>query len=222
MNNKITNYSTLESLVEYDNKEHRLKEIATLFLDAMKGWPTFNQYEIKDFIFELKEFFGSPLTSELIDKKKYDGLNAWNHEAGISIANMIDFSTKYCNQSDFDLIIENILQYYNNELNIIDFIGVLDNVSAEQIEKYLISNSKLNLQMKFEITEILTFGQITFLDRKTVFPTNKIVVKIKLESPEHFYNSLKDDMDFELIEDTNIIAFGKIYDILNENLKTRV
>lgn len=117
MDNKIKTYLTLCNLVKIDQKDHKLKDITTLFLNAMNDWPTFNQSDIQDFIKELKAYFGSPLTIESIDKKKVDRQNAWQAEAGSSIAELIDISTRFCNQSDFDKIVDNFLNYYSPVIN---------------------------------------------------------------------------------------------------------
>lgn len=113
MDNRINTYSILFDLVETDVKDHKQKEIATLFLNAMNDWPTYNQIKIIDFIKELKDYFGTPLTIEKISAKKFDGQNAWQIEAGIPIADLIDVSTNFCNQSDFDKIVEKFLNYYS-------------------------------------------------------------------------------------------------------------
>lgn len=113
MDNKITTYSTLYDLVDIDTKYHKQKDIATLFLNAMNDWPTYNQKEIADFIKELKEYFGTPLTIEKIAAKEFDGQNAWQIEAGSSIADLIIISTRFCNQSDFDKIVDSFLNYYS-------------------------------------------------------------------------------------------------------------
>ena len=114
MDNKITTYSTLYDLVDIDTKDHKLKDIATLFLNAMNDWPTFNQKDISDFIKELKDYFGTPLTIEKITAKGFDGQNAWQVEAGSSIADLIDISIRFCNQSDFDKIVDCFLNYYGS------------------------------------------------------------------------------------------------------------
>jgi hypothetical protein len=80
----------------------------------MNDWPTFDQKEIGEFIKELKDYFGTPLTIEKITAKKFDGKNAWQIEAGSSIADLIDISTRFCNQSDFDKIVDNFLNYYSS------------------------------------------------------------------------------------------------------------
>lgn len=114
MDNKITTYSTLYDLVDIDSKNHKQKEIATLFLNAMNDWPKYNQKEIADFVKELKDYFGTPLTIEKISAKKFDVQNAWQIEAGSSIADLIDISTRFCNQSDFDKIVESFLNFYSS------------------------------------------------------------------------------------------------------------
>lgn len=124
MGNRITTYTTLSSLVDLDLKDHKLKDIAILFLNAMNDWPTFNQTEITDFTKELKEYFGTPLTIHKIDATNWDVFNeldVWRHAAGSSIADLIDISTRFCNQSDFDKIIDAFLNYYNNEFSKVDF-----------------------------------------------------------------------------------------------------
>jgi hypothetical protein len=110
MNNKIKTNSKLWKLIDIDRKDHMLKDMAILFLNAMNDWPTNNQTNIKDFIRELKEYFGSPLTIEKIDAKKFNGQNAWQIEVGSSISELIDMSVKFSNESDFDKIMDSILK----------------------------------------------------------------------------------------------------------------
>lgn len=114
MYNEITTYSTLYDLVDLDTKDHKLKDISTLFLCAMTDWPTFDQMEIDQFVKELKDYFGNPLTIEKITARKFDGQNAWQIEAGSSIVDLIVISTRFCNQSDFDKIVASVLNYYSS------------------------------------------------------------------------------------------------------------
>jgi hypothetical protein len=116
MDKKITTYSALRNLVDVDPKDHKLKDIANLFLNAMNDWPTFNQSDISEFVEELKEYFGAPLTAEKIGLKKVNPQNAWQVEAGSSIADILLVSEKSCNQPDFDKIVENFLNYYSLQL----------------------------------------------------------------------------------------------------------
>ena len=105
-------YSELYNLIEKDNSNNKLKEIAELFLEAMNDWPTPNQTEIKEFIAELKEYFGSPITLEKIDEKKIEAENFWKHESGSTICEMIEYSKLYYNETDFDNIVNKIFDYY--------------------------------------------------------------------------------------------------------------
>lgn len=101
--------------VDKDEKSHRTRELAELFISAMNDWPTFNQTDIDAFVKELKDYFGTPLTIEKIDSKRLrfgiEG-SAWRHEAGTSIAELIDRSIRFDGESDFDKILERILNYY--------------------------------------------------------------------------------------------------------------
>ncbi|UOK42206.1 MULTISPECIES: hypothetical protein [Flavobacterium] len=118
--NHIETYFELEDLIESDNSNHKLKDIAELFLTAMNDWPTYNQVRIDEFINELKEHFGEPLSIEKIKAKKLkmDTQNSWRHESGSSICEMIELSKLHYGEMDFDKIIANILDYYGSlEIN---------------------------------------------------------------------------------------------------------
>lgn len=114
MENKIATYSQLEGLVCADPNEHGLKQIAKLFLTAMNDWPTYNQLKIAEFIKEFKEYFGVPLTIKKIKSKRFDKHNGWQMESGGSIADLLDISERFCNQPDFDKIVELLLDYYGS------------------------------------------------------------------------------------------------------------
>lgn len=106
---------TVDELIEAvdnDKECHRTKELTQLFINAMKDWPTFNQKDIGEFIKELKEYFGAPLTIEKINSKSLDSSNSWKHEAGTSIAELIDISSKLDSEPNFDKIIDKILNFY--------------------------------------------------------------------------------------------------------------
>jgi hypothetical protein len=112
---EIEEISNLEEAVESDSKVHRTKELAELFINAMNDWPTYNQIKISDFINELKAYFGNPLTIEAIAYKEQnsnDELDPWRHSAGSSIADMIDIFTRFEGESDFDKILQQVLNYY--------------------------------------------------------------------------------------------------------------
>ena len=219
MNNRIETYDTLLSLVDLDTENHKVNDIATLFLNAMNDWPTMNQTLISDFIGELKNYFGEPLTIKKLNSNKFNGQNAWQLEAGSSIADLIDFSTKFCNESKFDKIIDSILNYYNIEFNKVDFIAELQYLTAEKGGRKTPAKSGYRPQVKFDFDEMQTSGQQTFINKELVNPGEYIKAKIKILSTDYFAHTLTEGMEFEFREGTTIIGKGKIESIVNEKLK---
>lgn len=220
MDNKITTYSTLWNLVDIDKKNHKLKDIATLFLNAMNDWPTYNQTDIQDFINELKAYFGTPLTIEKIDKSKFDGQNAWQVEAGSSIAELFGISMRFYNQTDFDKIIDSVLSFYNDEFNKVDFIAELQYLTTEQGgRKTPVFATGYRPQIKFDFDDMQTSGQQTFIDKEIVYPGEKVEAKIKILSPDYFSNCLTEGMNFEFREGSQVIGTGEIKFIVNDKLE---
>jgi len=219
MDNKITTYSTLWNLVDIDKKDHKLKDIATLFLNAMNDWQTYNQTDIQDFIKEFKAYFGSPLTIEKIDKRKFDGQNAWQVEAVSSIAELIDTSTVFFNQSNFHKIIDSVLNFYNDDFNKVDFIEELQYLTTEQGGRKTPAFSGYRPQVKFDFIEMQTSGQQTFIDKETVYPGDKVDAKIKILSPNYFADCLTEGMNFEFREGSTVIGTGQIKHIINDKLE---
>lgn len=219
MDNKIKAYDTLWSLVDLDNADHKVKDIATLFLEAMNDWPTINQTSILDFIEELKAYFGTPLTIKKLDAKKFNGQNAWELEAGSSIADLIDISIKFYNESDFDNIINNILDYYNIEFNKVDFIADLRYLTAEQGGRKTPAKSGYRPHVKFDFDEMQTSGQQIFVNKDWVHPGENVKAKIKILSPDHFAHTLSEGMNFKFMEGSTIIGTGKIEYMVNERLE---
>jgi hypothetical protein len=219
MDNKIETYSTLWSLVDIDHTDHKLKNIATLFLNTMNDWPSAGQYKIADFVKELKEYFGSPLTIEKIGSKKFNGQNAWEVEAGSSIAELIDTSARLFNESNFDNILKNILDFYEQEFNKTDFIAKLTYRTTEQGGRQTPAKSGYRPQVKFAFTEMQTSGQQTFIDRETVFPGETVDAKIKILSPDYFAGCLSEGMEFEFREGPTTIGTGEIKYIVNDKLE---
>ena len=218
MDNNIKTYSTLWNLVDIDNKDHKLKDIATLFLNAMYDWPTYNQIDIQDFINELKSYFGTPLTIDKINKRKFDGQNAWQLVAGSSIAELIDTSTRFCNQTDFDKIIDSVFRFYNDEFSKVDFIAELQYLTTDQDGRKTPVNSGYRPQVKFDFAEMQTSGQQTFIDKQTVYPGDTVDAKIKILSPDYFADCLTEGMNFEFREGSTLIGTGQIKYIVNDKL----
>ena len=219
MDNKILTYSTLWNLVDSDDKEHELKKLATIFLTSMNDWPTENQQLIKDFIYEVNTYFGTPLTVDKINHKKFDGQNAWQIESGASIIELINKSTKVINQSNFDKIIENILNYYNAEFNKVDFIAELTYFTQHQGGRATPVHTGYRPHIKFNFSENMTSGQQTFINKEIVYPGEKVDAKIKILTPEFYKHSLTEGQQFDFREGARIIGTGIIKYIINDNLE---
>ena len=221
MDNTITTYSTLWKLVDIDINDHKQKDITSLFLNAMNDWDTFNLTKIADFTNELKDYFGRPLTIDNINKKELDGQNAWKTEAGSSIVNLIDISSQFCNESDFDKIVETFLKFYNREFKKVDFIAELTYFTIEQSGRKSPATSGYRPQIKFDFTEKQTSGQQTFIDKEIVYPGDKVLAKIKVLSPHFFSDSLEEGMKFEFREGARIIGIGELKNIINDRLEKK-
>jgi hypothetical protein len=219
MDKHILTYSTLWSLVNLDTKDHKQKDIAQLFLNAMLDWKNTDPTTISDFIKDLKKYFGTPLTIDKIADKHYDGNNAWDIEAGSSITDLIDLSSKFYNETDFDKIVDNILKYYEQEFSKVDFIAELKYLTAEQSGRQAPAHSGYRPQVKFDFTEMQTSGQQTFIDKEVVYPGDTVNAKIKMGSPIYFAGNLTEGMKFEFREGATIIGTGQIKEIVNDKLE---
>jgi hypothetical protein len=215
-NSSLTKISQLETLVDIDKSDHKLKDITELFLNAARDWDTSNQTDISEFVTELKQYFGSPLTKEKIKNKPLD--NAWRHEAGSSIFQMIDLSERFCDQTDFDKILNDILSYYEQQMQRVDFIADLKYLTREEGGRQTPAFSGYRPQVKFDFDEMQTSGQQTFLNKDIVHPGDTVEAAIRILSVEHFENRLTEGMTFEFREGSRVIGTGKIMSILNDRL----
>ena len=219
MDNNIITYSTFWNLVDIDTNDHKLKVIATLFLDAMNDWPTTNQTDIRDFAKELKDYFGSPLTVQTIESKKHNGQNSWQLEAGSSIVELIHTATTYYNQSNFDEIFKSILSYYNEEFSQVDFIANLHYLTTEEGGRKSFAYSGYRPHLKFDFSENQTSGRQIFIDKDIVSPGDNVNAKIKMLCPELFDGCLTEGMSFEFREGRTAIGTGQINYIVNDRLE---
>jgi len=92
-NNELISYSELSDAIENDNSDNKIKARAEFLFTSISDYPTFNLKEPIDFLNELKNEIGSPLTYELIDnyekKLTFDnGDNTWKKEALSSVLEM--------------------------------------------------------------------------------------------------------------------------------------
>ena len=91
--NEIISNSELSDAIEIDNSDNKIKARAELLLSSITDYPTLNLKEPIDFLNELKNEIGYPLTYELIDnyekKLTFDnGDNTWKKEALSSVLEM--------------------------------------------------------------------------------------------------------------------------------------
>ncbi len=215
-NSSLRKIPQLGTLVDIDKADHKLKDIAELFVKAANDRDTFNQTYISDFVEELKQYFGSPLTKEKVTDKPLD--NAWWHEAGSSIFQMLELSEKFYNQSDLEKTLRDVLFYYEQQMQSIDFIADLKYLTTEEGGRQTPTFSGYRPQVKFDFDEMQTSGQQTFLNKGTVYPGDNVEAAIRIIAVEHFENTLTEGIAFEFREGSRVIGTGKISSILNDRL----
>jgi hypothetical protein len=118
MHHKISTIHTLREAVGLDQKEHPVKELAGIFLNAMNDWPAMGQANIGDFVKELKEYFGDPLTKEAVNLKKHDMHTPhywWKREAAGHITDLLKLSEVIYPEADFDTVLNKVLEHYDGE-----------------------------------------------------------------------------------------------------------
>lgn len=106
----------LSKCVSNDIENHPLKNLTDLFLSAMNDWPTIKDDLINEFIMDLKSFYSEKITIESIRSKKInfdEEFNSWRAESGYHIIELLKESNKSINETDFDLIVDQILNYYS-------------------------------------------------------------------------------------------------------------
>jgi len=223
MNCRIETYDTLWSLVDLDPKEHLIKDISKLFLEAMQDWPTRNPESISRFISELVNHFDEPLTCERIEAKSLYGLNgglsAWQLESTGSLIEMLKLYTKYHGPIKLDELVDKLLLYYNKEFSILDFIAELTYLPTEEGGRKSPAKSGYRPHVKFDFDDMHTSGQQTFIDKEWVSPGEDVKAKIKILASDHFTHSLSEGMKFRFWEGAHLIGTGEIKYIVNSKLE---
>lgn len=219
MDQKITTYTTLWNLVEADENDNELKDMARLLLEAMDDWPGAGQNSIANFLNELKGFFGHALTIKLIRAKKLDGYNAWQLAVGAAILAILNIAAKHHMESDFDKIIGHILNHYNEVFREVDFIAELNYRTSAKGGRSTPAKSGYRPAVKFDFDEMQTSGQQTFIGKDTVFPGETVDAKIKIIASDYFAGCLTEGLIFEFREGPRIIGTGMIKQIINDKLE---
>ena len=79
---------------------------------------------------------------------------------------------------------------------------------------------RLSPHIEFEnYPEYLTSGQQTYIKKKIIHPGEIITAEISIAATKYFKNRLYNKMLFKFCEGKNIIGYGTIIAILNEDLK---
>lgn len=220
MDQKITTYTTLWNLVEADENEHKLKDMAVLLLEAMNDWPRAGQNNIADFLNDLKDYFGQPLTIKTIRARKFDEQNAWQLEAGAAIQELLVISDGcYDEQTDCAKAINHILNHYNEIFRTVDFIAELSYRTAAEGGRSTAAKSGYRPQVKFDFDEMQTSGQQLFIGRDFAFPGDTVEAKIKILAADYFAGCLAEGMTFEFREGPRVIGTGIIKQIINDKLE---
>ena len=118
MHSKINTYRSLLYLVDLDETDHILKDIAQLFLSALRDWPTDTHQDIVKCIQEFKDYFGDPFTfvdGRIINIIHFPTYSSWRGEAGWAITKMIELSIQHFNTADFDVIVDRVLSHYEQK-----------------------------------------------------------------------------------------------------------
>ena len=77
-------------------------------------------------------------------------------------------------------------------------------------------------QVKFRFSEMQTSGQQKFLNNDIVYPGESIIAEISLITSDFLKEMLKVGSDFDFREGSRIIGTGRILEILNQELLTKL
>ncbi|MEN5197558.1 DNA translocase FtsK [Sphingobacterium faecium] len=125
---RLENIEQLKNLIEADPNEHALKEIATLFVNAMNDWPTQNQTNINEYIEELYNYFGNPITKDAILSKTTSDSSedSWRKESAASLLELLDIAEKQNQEEDLEQLIQTIVKYYQNPSAMTDPVTLVE------------------------------------------------------------------------------------------------
>lgn len=130
----IENIQQLFDLINNDPNDHPLKNMGLLFAAAMNDWPTQNQTNINEFVQELQNYFGTPLTKESI-LAKTTGLSdedAWRKESASSLLELFDVAETQYQEKNLEQLIGAIIKHYEeppkiaDPINLVEQFGVYD------------------------------------------------------------------------------------------------
>lgn len=225
MDTKITTMRTLMHLVNLDNTEHPTKALALLFVSALNDWPTNEHQDIKEAITQFKDFFGHPFVLEkhnlLVPKWTPQALkdSTWRLETGAALHKMIVLAQKHLNTTNFDLIVNNLLAFYEKEFRLNDLIATFKYHKTPSHTNSMPLLSGFTAEISFPFSKSTSKAQVTLLNKENILPGCVAPAKIKLWRPNAFNGSLNKGMKFELTENGNAIGNGKILQVINSKLE---
>lgn len=223
MDNKIYTLRTLMYLAKLDEKEHIIKQIALLLVDAMNDWPTKEHHDILKTIAQFKDFFGYPFVLQkynlFVPKWTPETLEDanWRMEAGIGLHKIITLANEHLNGINFDAIVNTILTYYEQEFMLTDFIATVSYAETKNKKMPLLSGSKI--AVRFDFTEISSSALLTFVAKESINPGETVTAKVKLSSCRLLKQSLSKGMNFEWLNAEKVIGSGKITELVNSKLE---
>lgn len=113
--------------------------------------------------------------------------------------------------------------FHNNKFQVekgkADFIASLTYLTSEEGGRKTPVISGYRPGIKFELSDMLTSGAQTFIDRKIVYPGDTVEAEINIISVDYFAGQLKEKMNFDFREGPIVIGTGKIKHILNDKLR---
>lgn len=223
MDKQIYSWRTLMHLVRLDENDHIIKQIALLLLSAMNDWPTKEHHDIIKTITQFKDFFAYPFVLErynlLVPKwtpKTLRDAN-WYLEAGASLHELITLANSHLNGINFDEIVNMVLNYYQQEFMLTDFIAKLTYTETKNKKTKLLSGAKT--YVRFGVSETNTSAMVTFAAKQSINPGDTAEAKFKLSSSRSLKQSLSIGMNFEWLNAGKVIGNGKITELVNSILE---
>ncbi|QMV67934.1 DNA translocase FtsK [Sphingobacterium paramultivorum] len=135
----IQNTQQFIDLINNHPNDHPLKTIGLLFAAAINDWPTQNQTNINEFVQELQNYFGTPLTKESILAKttSFSDEDAWRKESAASLLELLDLAETQYQEKNLEQLIEAIIKHYEEPSKIADSVNL--------VEEFGVYDEKLDL-----------------------------------------------------------------------------
>ena len=217
MNFRLETSEDLERVYEYELPSS-YGRLAELLLTAMNDWPTQNLTDIGQFISEVSDTFGTPITASKLNSKRFNGINAWELESAASLTELLNLSQSELSIKDLNQLHTELVSYFEEAYSNTDFIAELKYRTTEEGGRSTPAFSKYRPQVKFDFEEMQTSGEQTFLNKQEVFPGESVTAKIRILGVELFKNRLEPEMNFEFREGSRIIGIGTILEVINSDL----